>query len=57
MEPVSAWYWVIVAAVVMAPCLVMSAVMKKLGRSWQWALLWPALLFAFYLYVVITYPR
>lgn len=57
METLSAWYWVIVAAVAVVPCLVIAAVLEKLGRSWRWALLWPALLIAFYFYVIIAYPR
>ena len=57
METASAWYWAILAAIVVAPYLLIAAVLKKLGRSWRWALLWPALLVVFYLYVVITYPR
>lgn len=58
MEGLSNWTFLVIAAlVVVAPCFLIAAVLKKLDRPWVWALIWPALIIGLYAYVVIAYRR
>lgn len=49
--------WIALAAVVLGPPLLLAAILRKLGRSRLWTLLWFVLLAAFYAWFVWTYDQ
>jgi hypothetical protein len=49
--------WFALAAIILGPPLVLAAILKKLGRSRIWALLWFVFLAAFYAWFVWSYDR